>query len=231
MFPVVFGTAFAAAVAWFYWQSQTKFTGELAAVAVDGADLPPKLVDRSYFAAVPSETIDFVLDGLAKQPQRLKSNIADTELRGSEGSIQVSVHATSATRFYRVDAAADRALLDYLRENGRALNEPRESELQHAAVAFILDWEKAEKEDVAVADPAKYRDALALNALVGGLGRNVEAVAVGRVYPCVYEDDRNRLYFLLPADIREFDLRGRKLPDGSVLLPAQYSVRVAASAK
>jgi hypothetical protein len=226
LMPLLFGGLLLAAGVWYYWTTRPVLEGELPAVALAEAKLPPRLV-RTEIADVSPSTAEFVQSGLAESPERLRSNLMEMEFRGvPRRGIEVSLIEGTDTRFYRVDIRADRHLNDYMRQHADELDKAHQAELRRYVTRFYTDWEQAEQADRPIDDLLGFRDGLGLNALTGSLGFHLAAEHAGKKYRCVYEDDQGRVYFLLPRNVRTFRLRGRELPDGRTPFPGDYTVNV-----
>jgi hypothetical protein len=46
------------------------------------------------------------------------------------------------------------------------------------------------------------------------------------MYPCVYEEPGGALYFLLPPRVKQFELRGRRPPNGNPRFGGRFTVKV-----
>lgn len=228
MIPLLCGAVLLGVVGWFVYRSHgtTDLEGELTAVARPGFNPSPGYVEKADID-LPADPLKFVLDGLAEDPERLKSSSMTVELRGTPEGIQVDVFSTAQSRFVMIDVTTDAGLRNYYRNAARKLGRRRRRQVRTIAERFCRDWKEKAEQNTSLDDPVAYRDELGLGALVGGFGYSVAAVVERKLYPCVYEDTVNgRLYFLLPREARRFTLRGREFSDGSVLFPGRFTVKV-----
>ena len=111
---------------------------------------------------------------------------------------------------------------EFVVEHGAGFEDMRRNELKEKAAEFCAKLRDS-------GDPAElagFRDSVGLNSMRRGLGYVVQAVANGRQCPCVYEDNRGRLYFAVPLGVTELEIRGRKLADGSQPFSGKYSVTI-----
>ncbi len=190
-----------------------RLDGELIGTALDDLQLPPATVPRASLGQITS-ALDPLLADLEAQPVPLISQLMDVRIGGNKDGLLVTVEQGTLTRWYRVDAKSHPGLAKFAADHAKALEAPRIKELDQSAPNFIRDYQKVRKreEDSSIMTP--YRDSLALNALVRGLGAHTTAVVNRTVYPCVYEQKDGSLYFLLPAKLKSFTLQGKLNPDG-----------------
>ena len=88
----------------------------------------------------------------------------------------------------------------------------------------MLDrWESKRQRDEPFEAWPEFRDSVGLTALSGGLGYHVVAVVGRQEHRCVFEAD-GALFFILPTTVGEFELIGRKMADGSIPFPANFTV-------
>ena len=215
--PIIGAVALVLTVVYIITDSQPQLT----AVALDDFQPPPGGVGRNDVANLQNEVVDYVLDELSENPARLISGLMETEFRGISQGIEVYVFEGKKTRFFRV--ATNKDFDAWVKDNAAKLERSREKEFQAAVKRFFIEYEENQGD---LPDLKGYRDSMGLGAMVGRVGFNMTAVVGKQAYRCVYEDNRQRLYFLLPRDTRQFELVGRKLNDGSTIFPGRYTVKV-----
>lgn len=217
---------------WFYWQQiqGEMLGGELTAETADRLELIPSLVEKSSIKQ-PSDDVDPVLTNLEKSPVPLLSGLMQVQFRGSSKGVLVYLNAGPQARFYRVNVRGNEPLMKYHSKHAADLEQQRMMEIEKAATAFVRDYRKVIAKQADQASLTNFRNTLALPVLVRGLGNQIVATAGRTIYPCVYEDHEGGLYFLLPPDITEFELSGRKHENGTVLFPAIYKIKVAGQIK
>ncbi len=225
LIPVTFGSVLIAAIGYFYWQPAPKLSGDLRATPLDAPELEPALISKNSIT-LPDESVDPVLDRLADDPLRINTGVMETEMRGTRKGIEVSLRQGFQTRFFRVSIKSLTDLEKYYDQHAAELSELQQKELAETLKDFFLKWETYFQEGTPENVLLNYRDRIALNALVGGLGYHLVAVVGNKSYRCVCERDR-RLYFLLPPNTKKFEIVGRKLSDDTVLFPGHYTVKVA----
>lgn len=220
--PLLFIGLLLACAGYFYWQYRPRLEGELPASPGSDESFDPVVVGRGMIP-LSDETLDAGLERLGHEPVRLASELMTVEFEGTDAGIRVTLSPGPASRFYSVDVSRSAALQSFTTRHEDEWNQRRREELAQSAAEMLAAY--AEDGGDAAGKAIDYRDSVGLNALRGGLGYHVEAVAAGRIYACVYERD-GKLFFPLPADTREFKIRGRTLPDGQTPFPGEFVARV-----
>lgn len=226
--PLGFGLILCGIGGWFYWQQiqGERLGGELIAETADQLELIPALVEKASIKQ-PSDDVDAVLIDLEKSPVPLLSSLMQVQLSGSGKGVLVYLNAGPQARFYRVDVSRNEPLVKYQAKHVADLEQQRMKELQQAATAFAVAYRKVIAKQADQSSLTGFRNTLALPALVRGLGHQIVATHGRTIYPCVYEDHEGGLYFLLPPDVKEFEITGRTYENGAVVFPASYKVKVA----
>lgn len=228
--PVLFLSILGGAVAWYYRSTLPKLEGTLVAERLAATELPPVLLDPEFVKFSKREFRD-LLEKLAADPVRMKGTLLRLEIRSGKSGIEFVPEVGTATAFYRVDPKVNKYLAKYTADHLEEFNEQRRAELA-ASVPKFLTWLDGYRLGQAPADGVlKYRDSVAVASMVRGLGYRVQAYYNGEAHRCYYEDGEGRLYFLLPPDAAEFELKGRDLSskDKSIPpFPANYQVTVTA---
>mgnify|MGYP001252272399 CR=1 FL=1 len=211
----VLGLGLSIGAAYLVWQQvlDGRLDGELIGTALEEPHLAPATVPRASLELI-SSALDPLLLDLEAQPVPLVSELMDVRIGGNKEGLVISIDQGTHTRWYRVDAKSHPGLAKFAAEHEKVLDAPRVKQLDQSAPSFIRDYQKVRKreEDASIMTP--YRDSLALNALVKGLGAHTAAVVGRTVYPCVYEQEDGSLFFLLPAKLKSFTLQGKLKPDG-----------------
>lgn len=230
--PVVFGLVLTVGFGWYVWQlyQSEQLGGELIAETAGELELPPVLVEK-WSIEQPADDLQAVLSNLEKTPVPLRSPLMEIELRGSSRGVFVQLTTGPSARFYRVDMSGDKRLAKYLDKHVTEFEKRRMATIERAATAFATDYRKVVTKEANQSSLKDFRNTLALPALVRGLGYHVVATHGRTIYPCVYEDHEGALYFLLPADVKSFEISGRPEGDGTVRFPARYEVTVSGPIK
>lgn len=199
--------------------------GELIAGTAQTLELPPVLIDKSSIN-FSGEELTVLLKKLEASPIPITSNSMQITLGGSPRGLEISVASTAQSHFYRISLKKNEAVEKYLDKHLSDFNKQRQQEIDDAVPKFFKEYQaiiaKKSKSDVI----ASFRDELALPALVGGLGYFLVAESGRGNYRCVYEDRSGGLYFLLPADLSEFKVTGRRGTDDRPLIPFDFHVKV-----
>jgi hypothetical protein len=227
MIPVFFGLLLCGGLAFFYFPElmPARVTGELTAARMTFPDLEPALIDKSLLGGT-EEDAKSVLADLESQPIPLISSLMQVQLRGTSRGLNVFVTAGADTMFYRVDLTGNPSLQTWLQKHAADLEDVRERQLARAGKSFVPVTRGVQSGQTMIADLVGYRDTLALPALAGGLGYHVVARNKTQLYPCVYQQADQALYFLLPPGLTEFQIEGRAVSGSKVSFPAKLTVRV-----
>ena len=222
--PITLASVLLAALLHMVLQQAPELTGDLRATAVELPKLEPGVIPKRLIA-LPAESVDRVLEDLAEDPLRIATNVVETELRGTRQGIAVSVRPGIQTEFFRVSTRSLSELSKYYDQHAAELTAIQEKELRGSLQEFFESWETDTPKRIPEQAMLRYRDQIALNALVGGLGYQLAAVVGNATYRCVYERDR-RFYFLLPPDTTQFEIVGRKHSNDTILFPGRYTVKM-----
>lgn len=224
----VLGLGLSIAAGYVVWREafHGRLDGELIGTALEEPQLPAVTVPRAALGQVAS-ALDPLLSDLEAQPVPLISELMAVKVGGDKDGLVITIEQGALTRWYRVDAKSHPRLAKFAAENAKAMNAPRIKQLDQSAPGFIRDYQKVRKREEDASTITVYRDTLALNALVKGLGAHTVAVVGRTTYPCVYEQADGSLYFLLPAKLKTFTLQGKPRPDGSAgLFAGEFRVVV-----
>jgi hypothetical protein len=241
IFALLCGVALTGGVGWLYSNAGPNLKKQRIAYTAEDVVLPRKLVDNA-FIEVPAEVRRSVLLYFEENPERLRSQLVETEFHGSSAGLEVQILAGTQSMLYRVPIDSDlRAWYD---ANLEKLSKPRVTRLKKSLKSFFEGWDVAIRNQTGIEDFLSYRDSVGLNAAVGPLGYHVCAEGAGagvirryvirngiktytdkRRYPCVYEDD-GAIYFLLPRDTKTFRVVGARTDDRQSLFPGEFKVTV-----
>jgi hypothetical protein len=200
-------------------------SGELSANPVPGKMLGPWELPWSETGL--SEDVQQSLQQvLTTKPEVIVSDLMVCVLKAGSTGIDVSLQATDRNAWFLVDPSADAALAAWARRQQQPLTELRTRDLRDRMASYSRDKRQASDEQTAAMDMPDIRDGIGLNSGVQGLGYVLEAVAGSRVSRCVREDERGRLYFLLPRETAAFVIRGRRLADGRQPFSGIFQVTV-----
>lgn len=202
-----------------------RLTGELIAGKAATLDLRPSLIEKSRFK-LSSDDIETLLSKLELNPVPLNSNSIQIQISGTEKGLTVSLAAGPQAHFYRVNLKGNDQIQKYLSRHIAELDEQRSRDIDQAATDFLVTYEKVLAKKTPTERITPFRDSLAVASLVGGFGHELVAEYGRGLYRCAYEDRDGGLYFLLPDGVKEFRVVGIKHPDGNVVVPAEFRVKV-----
>lgn len=212
-----------------YVMLQPRFSGEISATLIPAEKIPPVRLPKSRIEGKPTEVLE-MLSAMELSPENFVSELIQTRLSGSRTALSVEVMPGVETEFYRVNLMRFPAVKQFFVENAAELNRPRARVLNKTLEDFISDVTSG----TAINSPeniVKYRDNLALCVTANSLGYHVEAVVGKRTFRCVYQDDVNRLYFLLPVGTDSFAIRPREFSEKDRVLPEGFYFKVTSVGK
>lgn len=225
--PVFCGAIMLGVVGFFLWNSQPKLEGQLAATPVEGYETPPGILTQSESGLKSSEW-KAVLSHLTKDPPEWKSSSSNIKFIPADDLLEVRMTPGREAHWVRVDPRTNAALVQVLKDRGQDLEKTRASYLKTHAPELFSAWKAQLTNPGASFDLAKWSTTVAYPALVGGAGFHLEAVTGTTAYPCVHEDPEGRFYFLVPAALKTFTLRGRT-GKGFQSLAANFTVQIGLS--
>jgi len=224
--PMTFGALLLIGLVYMYQDVNPGLSGEITASALSIEKLEPVIIPKREINAS-TETIDTVFERLVTDIENLETELMETEISPSDEGIRVEVSIGKQTQFYQVSIASSLGLKHHYDQNINQIASLQEAVLSELSDDFIDDWKSAidAGEDIELETMIAHRDGLALTALSGPLGFQLQAVVGKQHFRCVYENSDN-LYFLLPKNVSKFRIEGRQLPDGSVPFPGRLTAVV-----
>lgn len=226
LWPILLGLIMIGTVGFLVWKPEPEMGGTLTGTSLGQFELPPSYIDKARLIGEP-DAIDALLETLEAQPlpqvtvENQYSFVVDAHERGLELKIEPEPEAA----VYRVDPNQDKLLREFLTAHRGELLSAWEDELSTRIPRFVEHLTEAQ----AAGTPfnlQSWREPLGFNAMVKGVGYHVQAVVGGKEFRCCREDDDGRLYFILPADLKQFELIGRKLGSEQPLIPGRFTVNV-----
>ena len=216
MIPLIFGALLLGGLVYIYRDVNPGLSGKISVSALNTDKLDPVIIPKREINAS-TETIDSVFERLVTDIESLETELMATEISPSDEGLRVELSPGSKTRFYQVSISSHPGLKHYYDQNINQIASVHEAILAELAEVFIDDWKAAidNGEDIELETMIAHRDGLALTALSGPLGLQLQAVVGEQHFRCVYEKG-DYLYFLLSKSVTEFTIEGRRLPDGSV---------------
>ncbi|MGC1272158.1 MAG: hypothetical protein WBC44_00520 [Planctomycetaceae bacterium] len=215
----VFGLAILLLGGWLlYAMVSPDLTGDLTGERFKDVDLP------SVSFAAPEKETSAVMDVLENEGLPLTSEYISVLLDANTGKPRVTVEPGPQAIPVRVAVGEHAGVQAVLAREREHITKLKQFELRTATADLFRDYAAYLDDGTAMSKLPDYRDKVALNAAIGPVGFAIEAVISGHPFPCVYEDTEGHCYFFLPEGLRTFQLRGRKLADGSTPLPVEFEV-------
>jgi len=206
---------------------QPKMQGELTAERVSGELLKPTVLSPQTLGH--GDAFRQFLKTHADDRININSQLLRTSLEPTQAGLQVEVSPAGGCDLYRVNVLQNKALQQYHLENYGQLEKQRLAQIQDAAGELFAQIEQAE--DVLRGNPAnllQYRDRLILPAGVDALGFRLAAYVESTLYPCIWQDKEDRLYFAVPRGTRRFEIRERTVYGQPLQFPANLKFVVTA---
>ncbi|MEQ8856120.1 hypothetical protein [Gimesia sp.] len=215
------------AAGYFYYTYGPHLEGNLVGARLSPEDASLEQLQKTSDLGLSADVIQAVNNSFKETPRRVQSDLMEMTFFGPEqGGLKVRLKPGAKTEIVRVDLTGDPALLEYIKQHGTQLDQPRYTELQSQLAAFYTDWNRFLQEGGPMPDLINYRNTIGLNSLMGGLGYHMEARVNNRVFPCVHDDYDGGLYFLVPKGTLQFEILGSKMENGWTKFPGKYTVQV-----
>lgn len=216
--PLLFLGGLLGGLGYYVWKTeQPVYNGSLTAEAWDDLSLK-KLLRRNTFPCA-ADAIERMLTTLQTDPIILRSQLRFVQFSGTADGMEVLLRCGEEGRFVRVNLLSQPALGSFVKERLAGLETERQKSVMAAQAAFCGQWEN-EPGQPNLEKAGSFIDSLGGDALVGGLGYHTAANVGGKLFPCVYEDEEGRLYYLVPrstTQLRIVEKPGEKrsvLPEG-----------------
>lgn len=205
--PLIFGgLLIAIGFVYLYW-SRPSYQGTLTASRLDPNQAISTSIGRKDFAVL-RENFSQIIDDLRQHPSSIRSNLVNVVFGGGPEGMNITIRPGIDAELVKVPVLELKSLQEFYLKKFDALNGARLAEMQTALVSMSEQWAHA-PENQKSATLADYRDKIAYNAFLLGLGRICEAIVDQNRYPCVHEDGEGSLYFLIPVGTRTFRIRER----------------------
>lgn len=206
--------------------SLPELNGELTAKRVDEQTLPAVLISWVDTGLSPDDQ-QTLKDFLKNTPETLTSEVMTCRLVGTDDGIEVLLTSSVKNEWYAVDTTSSKPLALWLKRERAALNGKRLNLLHTGLAAYCRDKLAQIGGEPLAIDAITVRDNVGINACCDALGFAVQAVTDNQIVPCSYEDSKGALYFCLPKGIQSFQIKGRTMPDQSMLFGGDYKVVIA----
>ncbi|MCA9079215.1 MAG: hypothetical protein KDA58_01600 [Planctomycetaceae bacterium] len=206
--PAIFGVLLIVGIGGFWWWNQPSYSGSMLGTVVQSDySLAAELAGGSLGA--PTGAFHGLMQELFQQPVDLRSSVINLRYLSDGQSLTILIRPGLETKLVQVPLTDNRWISKFYAGHHDQLNGYRLDELQSALKKVCTDWQDATNAGRELETLPNYRETLAINAHVQGLGRICEALVGNERYPCVAEDSLGRLIFLVPADAKSFSIRER----------------------
>ena len=223
----VVGFALVIGIGWFVLnRGRPSLSGAIAGARLSQAYLPAVALAPPT-GQVPASEIASVLDAWDRGGLPIKSEFIEVTFTATDRQPQVRVVPGPQAQVVRVSLSTQPAVMAAVQNTREQILKLKAVEMQTATAALFRDYAAYLRTGQSLGSLAPRRDAVGLNATVGALGYAVEAVVAGVTFRCGYQDAEGRLYFYLPRGYTTFQIRGRRLADGSTPLPLDYQITIA----
>ena len=172
---------------------------------------------------VPAETQPKVIEYFQRHQTSLASSLYKLDIAASPQGLVIRFATTADSFLVSVDPQMVPDVKTLIDQNKAAWDEARKRELTFYAQQLCDNIAKAQLTGTRT-EMAGYRDTVALNALVRGLGRHCVAAAKGTNYPCVFEDEAGKLYFVVHKTVTEITVKEKSGTERVPLLPPDFRI-------
>ena len=172
---------------------------------------------------VPAATQPKVIEYFQRHQTSLANPILKIDITASHQGLIIRFATTADSILVSVDPQLVPDVKTLIDENKAAWDEARTRELTLFAQQMCDNLAKAQLTNSRV-ELSTYRDTVALNALVRGLGRHCVGVTQRINYPCVFEDEVGKLYFAIPRMATEVTVMEKSSEARVKMLPPDFQI-------
>lgn len=166
-----------------------------------------------------------VIEYFKRHQTSLANNLLKIDLNASPQGLTVRFATTEDSILVSVDPQQIPDIKTLIAENQTAWEAARERELKQFAQELCTHVAKAQTTGTRVESVSTYRDTVALNALVHGLGRHCVCIANKTTHPCVFEDQQGILHFAVPEQVKEIIVVEKTVEGRAKQLPPDFEIR------
>ena len=173
---------------------------------------------------VPAATQSSVMEYFKRHQTSLASSLYKLDIAASPQGLVIRFATTADSFLVSVDPQLVPDVKTLIDQNKAAWDEARKRELTFFAKQLCDNIAKAQLTGT-LTGMASYRDTVVFNALVRGLGRHCVAASKGTNYPCVFEDEAGKLYFVVHKTVTELTVMEKSGAERVPLLPPDFRIR------
>ncbi len=178
---------------------------------------------------VPAATQSSVIEYFKRHPTALTTPFYKIDLTATPQGLVIRFSTTADSFLVSVDPQLVPDVKTLIDQNKAAWDEARKRELTFYAQQLCDNIGKAQLTGT-LTGMASYRDTVVFNALVRGLGRHCVAASKGTNYPCVFEDEAGKLYFVVHKTVTELTVMEKSGAERVPLLPPDFRIRASLAA-
>ena len=165
-----------------------------------------------------------VIEYFKRHKTSLANNLLKIEMSATPAGLVVRFETTDESMLIGVDPQLLPDVKKLIDQNKATWNESRKRELTQYAQEMCANIVKAQAGGTRVESLSMYRDSVALNALVRGLGRHCVAQATKSSHSCVFEDEEGKLYFVVPQLTSEIAVQEKMMEGRPRVLPPGFQI-------
>ncbi len=172
---------------------------------------------------IPAATQPKVIEYFQRHQTSLANPILKIDISASPQGLIIRFATTADSILVSVDPQLVPDVKTLIDENRVVWDEARKKELSLFAQQLCDNLAKAQLTNARI-ELSSYRDTVALNALVRGLGRHCVGVSQRINYPCVFEDEVGNLYFAVPRMATDVTVMEKSNEGRVKVLPAEFRI-------
>lgn len=222
--PFAFGGIIVLIVFSYYNSTKPSYLGELTAEKLNpNQSIQIELEGESF--NIDQKIFSQIVDELRKSPSAVHSNLVHLKFAAGANGMEMALRPGVQADLVKVPVTDIATIAKFYKEEFDTLDDARLAEIQEGLLSLAEEWVLASEGSKNETLP-NYRNSVAYNAFVKGLGRIVYARVGNAIYPCVHEDGTGSLYFLVPTGTEEFTIRERNELDETPVFPSELSIQV-----
>lgn len=226
--PLVMVSALATGGYWIYKSNLPSFQDKLPGTPITSTRLVKSLKPNEL--PLGKEDAKQLIGKLEVNDVGLTTSMMSCRVGAMAGRMTIEVEPGLTMQIVRVAPLSMPAVKKYYLENIRKFQGVGREELKTAVTAFQREYSE---NNGYIENIMYYRDAMCLNVLAGGLGSRLEAIVEQperKAFPCVFQDESGRLYFVVPAETQRFVVNEMSIDGEERLFPEEFRINVTVDA-